>query len=542
MRACARAVLLWMLLALPAACASFGQSPQNRPAIIEVRLPGDAGLEVNGCKMLATGETCRCQSPPLEVGQSYTYPVQASWKDKTVSRVVTVHAGGLSVVDLNAELRAGVPAGEKFTLQVPPVLAVEAGGSALFAIHVKRTNYHGPIALSFADLPANVTISPVAIISAGQATWRGTVKAGSGTKLNTTSVTVRAQGGAVSPEAVFDLIVSEPSAFTAAPAPPRSTVLKKPVQPAGGKRVAVLEVHLPADAELELDGNKTKLTGEVRRFESPPVQPGKTFAYGLRATWHSKAITRTVAFRPESPTVVDLRPDFTAEESAGRKGVIPIALTSESSTPPSGTPALGSLSLSLEVRLPADAELKVNGKAVPGSGEERRFRTAPVMELRPVDYLVAVSWRGRMVTRTIKLHPGRPAMVDFRDDFLEAAADSFRLEARPVTVAAGAEERFVLNIVRRESPRRADRVCRRRCPCWPEDRPPGSSGSRPERLPGARHRCAGSGAGHISGSHSGPIGENPPRDRLARHGSGPGNAGFGTDPFRFGWADFAACP
>jgi uncharacterized protein (TIGR03000 family) len=50
-------------------------------------------------------------------------------------------------------------------------------------------------------------------------------------------------------------------------------------------RPATLEVRLPADAALEVDGWRTRQTGSSRLFESPPLVPGKSYTYDLRATW-----------------------------------------------------------------------------------------------------------------------------------------------------------------------------------------------------------------------------------------------------------------
>jgi uncharacterized protein (TIGR03000 family) len=42
---------------------------------------------------------------------------------------------------------------------------------------------------------------------------------------------------------------------------------------------AVLHVRLPADAELTVDGKKTRQTGPLRHFFSPPLLPGKSYHY-----------------------------------------------------------------------------------------------------------------------------------------------------------------------------------------------------------------------------------------------------------------------
>jgi uncharacterized protein (TIGR03000 family) len=46
---------------------------------------------------------------------------------------------------------------------------------------------------------------------------------------------------------------------------------------------ATIIANLPADATLTIDGERTQSTGGTRMFVSPPLQPGKTYQYTLRA-------------------------------------------------------------------------------------------------------------------------------------------------------------------------------------------------------------------------------------------------------------------
>jgi len=45
---------------------------------------------------------------------------------------------------------------------------------------------------------------------------------------------------------------------------------------------AMIEVTVPADAELWFDGTKTQQTGTKRYFTTPPLPPGQTFTYEVR--------------------------------------------------------------------------------------------------------------------------------------------------------------------------------------------------------------------------------------------------------------------
>lgn len=49
--------------------------------------------------------------------------------------------------------------------------------------------------------------------------------------------------------------------------------------------VAHLRVAVPADAELWFDGVRTQQTGTEREFVSPPLAPGRSYHYEVRARW-----------------------------------------------------------------------------------------------------------------------------------------------------------------------------------------------------------------------------------------------------------------
>jgi uncharacterized protein (TIGR03000 family) len=69
-------------------------------------------------------------------------------------------------------------------------------------------------------------------------------------------------------------------------------------QPAPKAQPAILVVHLPdAKARLEVDGVPTRLPGAERRFESPPLEPGKTYTYTLTAFWEPNNYTKITRTR-----------------------------------------------------------------------------------------------------------------------------------------------------------------------------------------------------------------------------------------------------
>jgi uncharacterized protein (TIGR03000 family) len=59
----------------------------------------------------------------------------------------------------------------------------------------------------------------------------------------------------------------------------------QPVPTAADTSSVVVEVNVPADAEVWFDGRKTEQTGPARFFRSPALQPGTSYLYLVRAKW-----------------------------------------------------------------------------------------------------------------------------------------------------------------------------------------------------------------------------------------------------------------
>ena len=57
----------------------------------------------------------------------------------------------------------------------------------------------------------------------------------------------------------------------------------RPARSTSEQSPATVVVRLPAGARLTIDGRPTRATGATRRFVSPPLQPGKSYTYRLRA-------------------------------------------------------------------------------------------------------------------------------------------------------------------------------------------------------------------------------------------------------------------
>jgi uncharacterized protein (TIGR03000 family) len=80
---------------------------------------------------------------------------------------------------------------------------------------------------------------------------------------------------------------------------------------AQGARPVRLEVRVPANAEVLIDGEKTVTKGPVRQFVSPPIQPRQSpYSYKIEAKWtdngQERTETRTVEVRPGQVVRLDL--------------------------------------------------------------------------------------------------------------------------------------------------------------------------------------------------------------------------------------------
>jgi uncharacterized protein (TIGR03000 family) len=78
--------------------------------------------------------------------------------------------------------------------------------------------------------------------------------------------------------------------------------------------MATINVRVVPDALVFFDDEPTKQSGEMRRFTSPPLNPGNVYHYTVRVKWddNGKAMedTRKIEVRAGRPTVVDfLRPE-----------------------------------------------------------------------------------------------------------------------------------------------------------------------------------------------------------------------------------------
>jgi uncharacterized protein (TIGR03000 family) len=111
---------------------------------------------------------------------------------------------------------------------------------------------------------------------------------------------------------VYSVYAVPPSAY--GPQPDLVNVALTPLQ-----ATALVNVWVPADAELRFDSTKTDLRGSYRSFTTPPLIPGRDYAYDITASWMQNgqqvSHSRHVTFRAGDRITVDLRTPAPAQPS-----------------------------------------------------------------------------------------------------------------------------------------------------------------------------------------------------------------------------------
>lgn len=96
--------------------------------------------------------------------------------------------------------------------------------------------------------------------------------------------------------------------------PPQQPAAPAPTAPAPvTSATATIDLYVPANAEVWLNGQRTNQTGTVRRFVTPPLNPNAHSSYDLRVRYtgqDGKEVdeTRHVAVEPGRQVVLNLQP------------------------------------------------------------------------------------------------------------------------------------------------------------------------------------------------------------------------------------------
>lgn len=454
---------------------------ERKPAVFEVLLPVDAGLELNGNQTRTRGEVRRFESPPLDAGGTYAYTLKVSWHDRIVHRTITLSAGRAIVVDMRKEFE-GTGSPKSLTLRIPPAIALEAGSQALLAIHVRADVPPDAVTFSFSGLPRHVQVVPAASGTGGQGTWRGIVVATPEAQPGTSVVRAYARSGQIRAEANFEVVVTR--ATGGGPASRTNSAEKKFT--ATPERSLALEklparfiVHVPADAILEVDGARVKSTGEIRRFESPPLDVGARYRCDLSVTARDWTASRQVVIQPGQEVVVDfaaapaetelapeLNPARYSAPAAGTPTESPRSRPDESSFSQPAAPSRSAISdrtgapshsgsstvrpyfrdrlpplerkpARFIVHLPADANLEVDGTRVRSTGAVRSIESPPLEAGAVYSCDFKATWHGWTATRQVIVRPGQEMTVDFTssDQETEPTPDVRPVQFTPLPAA-----------------------------------------------------------------------------------------------------------
>jgi uncharacterized protein (TIGR03000 family) len=207
-------VLLTTVFLLPVAQGK-GADPdpggESKPALLDVLLPADALLQVDGHKMRSTGEARHFETPPLAAGKTCVYSLKATWRSHTVTKTVRLRPGQLKTVDFGQELRTMVSAREagSITLLAPPAMTVKAEREAKLALRVKRFNCPGSIRITFENVPKGIRI-PDVTLEEGQSEKSVMIAATADVAPGPHAITVRASSGPRKDFSTIELTVVGP--------------------------------------------------------------------------------------------------------------------------------------------------------------------------------------------------------------------------------------------------------------------------------------------------------------------------------------------
>ena len=178
----------------------------------------------------------------------------------------------------------------------------------------------------------------------------------------------------------------------------------------------VLELVVPPNAELWLNGEKTTQSGPVRSFVTPALTDDQEYAYEVRMRWMDNGRTvdktRRITFKRGDILVFDMaRPENAGymygsaddNRQTGREG-------ERQDANRRGSEAL------IDVMLPPNAEVWINNEKTKQTGGIRSFVTPPLDPDRDATFTLKAKWKAgdRTVeeTRHITMRAGERVMLD----------------------------------------------------------------------------------------------------------------------------------
>jgi uncharacterized protein (TIGR03000 family) len=208
-------------------------------------------------------------------------------------------------------------------------------------------------------------------------------------------------------------------------------------EPAPAAEPAVFTLSVPAGAIVQFDGVETRPEGITRRFETPPLTPGRKYFYDVSVSWTDGGQTvvrkRHVSFKAGERITLNFGPSVLQGDAGG-------LLEDPAAPDPSGTaynenplnwpvyprlpgsqpssPAGLPTQAGIRVLVPADAEVFFDGEPTTQKGTERLFTTPALQAGKKYHYDVLARWQdnGKSVERTrrVDVSGGATVRVDLR--------------------------------------------------------------------------------------------------------------------------------
>jgi len=169
--------------------------------------------------------------------------------------------------------------------------------------------------------------------------------------------------------------------------------------PPGTNLPATIELNVPADAQVWFNGQATTQTGTARRFVTPPLNPESDYSYELKVRYNKdgepKEETRTISVVAGGLRQVNLNGDVAANPSTAYRSFYP---------------PNGNQQATIELTVPADAQVWFDGQPTTQTGTVRRFVTPPLRANADYSYEVKIRYtkdgEPKEETRTISVVPG----------------------------------------------------------------------------------------------------------------------------------------
>jgi uncharacterized protein (TIGR03000 family) len=99
-----------------------------------------------------------------------------------------------------------------------------------------------------------------------------------------------------------------PAFAASAPITSRRSYYEAPAETSSVKKSATLNLLVPIDAQVWIEGSPTSLAGWQRRFVSPPLEPGRNYTYDIQVSWvhGGREVTRNRHITVHAGEVIDL--------------------------------------------------------------------------------------------------------------------------------------------------------------------------------------------------------------------------------------------